>query len=65
MKNLRYREFTFRLDIGTGAVEQVVSPIEDGIDEDEWASMSDTEKEDWLDRALEEWALGYMATSWK
>lgn len=64
MDDLSYRLFTFTLNIGKGERKQVVSPLEDGIDEEEWASMSDAEKEEWLDRALEEWALGYMETSW-
>jgi len=63
-EDLSYKEYSFKLDIGTGEIEERYSPMIEGIGEDEWLAMSRPERRKWLDRASKEWASEYIKTSW-
>ena len=63
--DLSYRPYKFTASLGKGDnLEQFVSPIEDGIDREQWDAMSDEDKEDWLYNAVADWSLNHLQTSW-
>lgn len=63
--DLSYRPYKFTASLGKGDnLEQLVSPMEDGIDMEQWNAMSDEEKEDWLSNAVADWSLNNLQTSW-
>ena len=65
MDDLSYRFYSFKLTtIGTGDVEEFISPAIDDIDEDEWDAMPRSDRREWLDRAVKEWASDYIKVSW-
>ena len=62
---LEYREYSFTASLGKGDdLKELVSPMQDGIEEDEWNAMSDEDKEDWLYNAVADWSLNNLQTSW-
>lgn len=63
--DLSYRPYKFTATLGKGdELEQLVSPLENGIEKDEWDAMSDEDKEDWLYNAVADWSLNNLQTSW-
>ena len=63
-EDLSYKEYSFKLTIGVGEIEELVSPAIEGIDEDEWDAMPRSKRREWLYRAAKEWASEYIEISW-
>ena len=63
-EDLSYKEYSFKLTIGVGEIEELISPEIEGIGEDEWLAMPRPERRKWLYRASKEWAAEYIEVSW-
>ena len=63
-EDLSYKEYSFKLDIGTGEVEGRYHPALEGISEDEWLAMQRPERRKRLYCASKEWASEYIGISW-
>lgn len=65
INSLSYRKYLFTIEVGAGAFRDYVHPSEYGITKEQWDTLTEVERTEWLDETLALLTNDIVQTSWK